>query len=430
MSSKRASLGQRADGLLSVAANRTAQTLTGKTEREVTRLAIETIRRDGGTQPRAGLDQAVVEEYAEVIREGGALPPVEVVYDGTDYWLWDGYHRLAAAEQEGETEYDCFVTPGTRRDAVLKSVGANADHGLRRTDDDKRRAVEVLLADPEWSQWSDREIARQCKVSHPFVAKIRSKRAESTGNGFQLRGKKAQKRIGRDGKARDVSNIQAANQRRAEERQAQDEPGKTAQANAKLAAKIDELREAVLAVVKGRAPMTYREIEFAVNAYLGRIANPGLLSGAISVLTRTGSLQNVGGGRYALAAEEEPVQNGSDWLDTPVERGATPSMAIAANGAPAHSDDHDEALDAAYRSLAVFGQAVRHADESIRKLFEIRGIRALYALPPERMKQVYGDVTALRYLAEELSTYCDEQIKKLRLMARTGRPYDEEGGEA
>ena len=167
----------------------------------------------------------------------------------------------------------------------------------------------------------------------------------------------------------------------------------------------------------------------AVNAYLGRIANPGLLSGAINVLTRNGSLQNVGGGHYALpgAAEEEPVQNGSGWLDEPVGRGATPAMAIAANGEPAHSDDHDEALDEAYRALAALQFAILNADQAIRKVLEIRGIRALYALPDEKVRDVYKDLAVLRTLAGQLNGYCDEQQEKLRVMSRTGRPYDEDG---
>lgn len=35
---------------------------------------------------------------------------------------------------------------------------------------DKRKAVMLLLADAEWSAWSDREIAKQCHVSHRFVS--------------------------------------------------------------------------------------------------------------------------------------------------------------------------------------------------------------------------------------------------------------------
>jgi hypothetical protein len=38
---------------------------------------------------------------------------------------------------------------------VLHSAGANAMHGLRRTNADKRRTVMLLLQDEEWAAWSD-----------------------------------------------------------------------------------------------------------------------------------------------------------------------------------------------------------------------------------------------------------------------------------
>lgn len=65
------------------------------------------------------------------------------------------------------------VRVGTQRDAILYPCGANTQHGLRRSQADKRKAVGIMLADPEWSKWSDREIARRCGVSHPFVGKLR-----------------------------------------------------------------------------------------------------------------------------------------------------------------------------------------------------------------------------------------------------------------
>lgn len=131
------------------------------------------IRRDGGTQPRAATQDAVVADYAEALGSGVVFPPVVVFFDGTDYWLADGFHRDGAHGALGRSEIDCDVRAGTRRDAVLYAVGANEAHGLRRSNDDKRRAVLLLLDDPEWSHWSDREIAARCRVSHPFVAKLR-----------------------------------------------------------------------------------------------------------------------------------------------------------------------------------------------------------------------------------------------------------------
>ena len=63
---------------------------------------------------------------------------------------------------------------GDRRQAILFSVGANATHGLRRTNADKRRAVMRLLEDDEWKNWSDREIGRRTGVSNRFVSNLRA----------------------------------------------------------------------------------------------------------------------------------------------------------------------------------------------------------------------------------------------------------------
>ncbi|EYB69087.1 hypothetical protein DEIPH_ctg011orf0055 [Deinococcus phoenicis] len=101
------------------------------------------------------------------------LPPVTVFYDGSEYWLADGFHRYRAHEQIEWREIDADVRQGTRRDAILYSVGANSTHGLRRTNADKRRAVETLLRDAEWQGWVDTKIARQCGVSSMFVGNMR-----------------------------------------------------------------------------------------------------------------------------------------------------------------------------------------------------------------------------------------------------------------
>lgn len=136
-------------------------------------LPLASIKADGGTQPRDQLDLVVVGEYAEAMANGATFPPVTVFYDGSAYWLADGFHRLRAAEQLGRAEIAADVRQGARRDAVLFSVGANANHGLRRTNEDKRRSVLTLLADEEWARWSDREIARRAGVSDRFVNTIR-----------------------------------------------------------------------------------------------------------------------------------------------------------------------------------------------------------------------------------------------------------------
>ena len=135
------------------------------------KIALASISINGGTQSRAAIDAAVVAEYVENI---DALPAVMLFHDGTDYWLADGFHRHRAHVDAGRVEIEAIVRQGSRRDAILYSVGANSAHGLRRSNDDKRRAVETLLADAEWSAWSDRAIAKAAGVSHTFVQSIRN----------------------------------------------------------------------------------------------------------------------------------------------------------------------------------------------------------------------------------------------------------------
>lgn len=140
---------------------------------ETPRLALSLIRTDGGTQPRAQLDLLTVEEYAEAMRAGIEFPPVVVFHDGETHWLADGFHRVNAARKADISEIAADVRQGTRRDAVLHSVGANTSHGLRRTNADKRQAVLTLLNDPEWVKWPDGRIAAHCGVSREYVVRLK-----------------------------------------------------------------------------------------------------------------------------------------------------------------------------------------------------------------------------------------------------------------
>lgn len=138
-------------------------------------LHIDQIRIDGGTQSRAAINETTVQEYAEAMADPNTVfPPAIVYFDGKEYWLADGFHRLEAWRRIGRAEIPTEIRQGDRRRAILHSVAANSAHGLRRTNDDKRRAVLTLLEDAEWSQWSDREIARRCAVSPSFVGSLRA----------------------------------------------------------------------------------------------------------------------------------------------------------------------------------------------------------------------------------------------------------------
>lgn len=144
-------------------------------ESSVLYLNLDEIRRDGGTQPRAAIDLKHVKLLESQLEDGQELEPVIVFYDGESYWLADGFHRWHAHRNQSHDAIACVIHQGSRRDAVLYSVGANADHkpALPRSREDKRRAIMTLLQDPEWGKWSDCQIARRCRVSDKTVGSLR-----------------------------------------------------------------------------------------------------------------------------------------------------------------------------------------------------------------------------------------------------------------
>jgi len=114
-----------------------------------------------------------IDDYASAMTFGLQFPPIVVFYDGRDYWTADGFHRLAAAQRTKARTMTAEVIKGTKRDALLYAVGANAQHGLPRTNADKRHAVELLVTDAQWGKWSDKEISRRCAVNQTTVSDFR-----------------------------------------------------------------------------------------------------------------------------------------------------------------------------------------------------------------------------------------------------------------
>jgi len=167
---------------------------TSEGKMAVKELDVESLRIDGGTQLRAKIDDATVAEYREAWANEAKFPPLIVYHDGADYWLAGGFHRYHGAKAACVPTVPCEVRKGTLRDAVLFAAGDNATNGLRRTNEDKHKAIKTLLDDAEWGKRSDNWIAEQCAVSDGLVAKVRAQLPK-------LEVEDA-KRTGKDGKAR------------------------------------------------------------------------------------------------------------------------------------------------------------------------------------------------------------------------------------
>jgi hypothetical protein len=156
----------------SITSEITASAITTQAPARVDSIPLSKIK-DGGAQMRAEMRDETVDDYASDMLNGAVFPPIVVFYDGNDYWLGDGFHRVSAARKIDRETIVAEIRQGTARDATLHGIGSNAVHGLRRTQADKRRAVERLLKDPEWARWSDRKIAEVAKVDHKTVGTMR-----------------------------------------------------------------------------------------------------------------------------------------------------------------------------------------------------------------------------------------------------------------
>jgi len=137
------------------------------------KLNILNIRTDGGTQPRLELDQAMVKDYAEKMRDGIKFPPIIVFHDGSEYWLADGFHRYFATKSNALTTIEADVRQGTLREAMLFAWSANNRHGKPPKPEDIRAIIRKMFEDEEWSKWSNVQIAKQLDVSISTVQRLR-----------------------------------------------------------------------------------------------------------------------------------------------------------------------------------------------------------------------------------------------------------------
>jgi chromosome segregation ATPase len=138
------------------------------------------IYRSPAASARVAVNDAVVNDYAELIRAGITFPELTVYKVNEEYHLADGLHRLLAYERMQLPVVRCKVMNGSLKDAILHSIKANAEHGLARTNADKRKNVQTMLDDETWSKLSNREISKACGVTHTLVNSMRAVETAST----------------------------------------------------------------------------------------------------------------------------------------------------------------------------------------------------------------------------------------------------------
>ena len=103
-------------------------------------------------QTRAKNNDEVIQEYAEQMKDGVTFPNVTVFREKKTVitYLVDGFHRTEATILNGGKTIEADIIYGDRAAALTYALKADADHGLRRNNADKRHALAMA--------WNDRGI--------------------------------------------------------------------------------------------------------------------------------------------------------------------------------------------------------------------------------------------------------------------------------
>ena len=135
-------------------------------------LPIKDICLDGKTQQRP-VDDNVVKRYAAMMKDGSKFPPVEIITDGNNNFMWDGFHRYFAHLKLNNKYIEANIVNGTQRQAVWLSFSANKKNAFPRQPGTGKEIVGKILKDKEWSKISEVEIAKWVGVTHQYVNKIK-----------------------------------------------------------------------------------------------------------------------------------------------------------------------------------------------------------------------------------------------------------------
>lgn len=145
-----------------------------------------------------GLKTGHIEDLALSLDAGESLPVprVWVIPGRTGFHLSTGWHTEAAARKNGLKRLECEIRHGTLDEAKMDSAVGDLAHGLKRSADDKKKCVKMVLdVHPDWA---DRTVAKLVAVSASFVGEVRSQLSTVDSSNAKNTGK----RVGRDGKKR------------------------------------------------------------------------------------------------------------------------------------------------------------------------------------------------------------------------------------
>ena len=96
------------------------------------------------------LSDEIVNQYVEEITISQRCPKLLSCFDGNEYWLFDGYHRLEAMKKVGFNMCEIQVYKGTRRDALRRYIKDKLRCRGRQNFSVFKHCLNIIGKDIEW----------------------------------------------------------------------------------------------------------------------------------------------------------------------------------------------------------------------------------------------------------------------------------------
>ena len=146
-------------------------------------VAIDKIAAPLDLMMRVKLDRDTVAAYAEAMQQGSTFPPLDCAMVNEELFLTDGFHRYKAYLRRHVAEVKVRIREAeSYDDAVLWAVQANAHQGLKRSNADKQKSVEALLATDKYRDMPAEDVSTAAGVHQTTVLRHRAKLAKINCN--------------------------------------------------------------------------------------------------------------------------------------------------------------------------------------------------------------------------------------------------------
>ena len=119
------------------------------------------------------LNEQIVATYIQEIEPTRICSPLKACFDGSHYWLFDGYHRLEAMKRLGFNTCTIQIFKGSRRDAFRRYIKDKLKCKHRGSTTVFTHCLRILSEDEEWSNLDASKLATLFERKPVFFNTVR-----------------------------------------------------------------------------------------------------------------------------------------------------------------------------------------------------------------------------------------------------------------